>query len=853
LVILGRFPVRPVRESSILRYALFIAATLFSCGKKEKQEARVEDDASRFTYIPSSKSGVTFSNALSNSEYDNIIVNPHFYDGAGVAIGDINNDRLPDIYFVSNQWENKLYLNKGDLEFEDITKRAGAGGSQQWENDVMMTDANKDGFVDILITSGSETQLLINNKDETFSLQAANVEVPLRSSDIELGQLPFDDKILKTTTLKPANKFLIGAGPDKYIDIAHYAGVAATDWSSEYLFADFDNDGLNDLFIANGVVGRTNDLDYLNSIDSTMSAEERYSRMPSGAVPNFIFRQMKDLKFEDVSDWWIGRQPVVSTDAACADLDNDGDLDIVVNNTNSEAFVMRNDLARAATTDNPQKPSVPLTSFVERVDPLPFKHNENTFNSLEKQPLIPHTNATRGPKMSVGDVNGDKLDDVFIGGGQGQPGAVFVQSKTGKFIQIPQPAFEADKQCEETCSALFDVDGDKDLDLLIGSGGEEFLDARLLLRLYINNGRGKFARAQGPKRADIVNNLQKIYVNATCIAPADVDNDGDTDVFVGGGVVTGRYGFDSDSFILLNDGKGMLTGSPTSFDARKHPTGMVQSAVWIDVNNDKFPELITAGEWMTPALWMNNNGVLTEQANTGLDNLFGWWNVLAKGDLDNDGDDDLAAGNFGLNVRFDVSKYPLNLYVTDVDNNGTLEPIMAYNDRPLATRDQLLQQAPSLGKRFPTYASYAQASISQLVTGKVLSERQLTSTASAIFLNQGNGKFIRKELPAEAQWFPVFAINISDVNSDGKADILLAGNLHSVSPQFYSNNDGYGLMLTGHGDGTFEVQRPSNPGFMIKGEARDIQLITNARKEQFYLVAINNDSIYLYKKSAASK
>ncbi|MEJ0030377.1 MAG: VCBS repeat-containing protein [Bacteroidota bacterium] len=524
-----------VREHFVL--FILLSCSLLSCKNKAQQGSETR----AFTFIPSSKTGITFNNTLSNSEYDNIIVNPYFYDGAGVAIGDINNDNLPDIYFVSNQWENKLYLNKGDFEFEDITVKAGAGGSAKWETDVFMTDVNKDGFLDIFIDGIPEPRLLINNKDATFTVGSQGIQIT-EGSDInndgwgdiiKLGQRPYDDKVLKTTSLAPANKLQIQVGPSKFIDIAHYAGVAATDWSSDYLLADFDNDGLKDLFIANGIVGRPNDLDYLKSIDSTMSAEQLYTRMPSGAVPNFFFRQRENLKFEDVTDQWIGKQPSVSTQAAYADLDNDGDLDIVVNNTNSEAFVMRNNVDHPAEVNKTGKAASPATSFIEPIHLISYKHNENAFNTLEKQPLIPHTNATRGPKMSVGDVNGDKLDDVFIGGGQGQPGSIYVQTKAGKFIQVSQPAFETDKQFEETCSAMFDIDGDKDLDLLIGSGGEEFLDSRLLLRLYINNGRGTFARAQGLKRADIVNSLQKIYVNASCIAPADVDNDGDIDVFVG--------------------------------------------------------------------------------------------------------------------------------------------------------------------------------------------------------------------------------------------------------------------------------------------------------------------------------
>jgi hypothetical protein len=276
---------------------------------------------------------------------------------------------------------------------------------------------------------------------------------------------------------------------------------------------------------------------------------------------------------------------------------------------------------------------------------------------------------------------------------------------------------------------------------------------------------------------------------------------------------------------------------------------MIQSAVWIDINHDKFPELITAGEWMTPTLWLNTEGVLKEQTNTGLDSLFGWWNCLAKGDLDNDGDEDIVAGNFGENIRFAVSeKTPLKLFVSDLDNNGRLEPIMSYNDRPVPTRDQLLKQVPALEKRYPTYASYADATINQIVTGKVLDERTITTTASCYFINAGNGKFIRKQLPMEAQWFPIFSIKITDVNGDGKNDIFLAGNLHGVPAELATANDGYGLLLTGNGDGNFAAQSPAASGFIVKGEARDIQSLTSFKKEQFYLVTRNNDSLLVFKR-----
>ena len=837
-------------------YAL-IAIALFSCKEKAVEESR--KGTGLFTYIPSSKSGVTFQNTLSNSEYSNIIVDPHFYDGAGVAVGDVNNDKLPDIYFVSNQWENKLYLNKGDFEFEDITQKAGIAGVGGWETNVSVIDVNQDGWLDLKV----DEQVYINNQNLTFTAGSDTIQAPpnVLMADINndgaydqfsAGQFPYDDKIIKTTLLRSPNSMYINVGENLFIDIAWYAGVAATDWSWRPLIADFDQDGLKDIFIPSGIVGRVDDLDYLKSIDSAMTAEQRYTKMLSGAAPNSFFRQKENLIFEDVTGQWIGKQPGFSSSAASADLDNDGDLDIVVNNVNSEAYILRNDLEKSKDSTS-ISPAVATAQLLESIDIIRFRHIENDFNTFDKQPIIPFTNATRGPKMSVGDINGDKLDDVFIAGGQTQPGAVFIQRKAGKFIQIPQPAFEADKHCEETCSALFDIDGDRDLDLMIGSGGEEFLDKRILLRLYINNGRGTFKKSEGLKRADLVSNLQKIYVNASCIVPADVDNDGDKDVFIGGGTVTGRYGVDSDSFILLNDGKGLFTEGPLSFENRQRPGGMVQAASWVDLDGDKYPELITAGEWMTVTIWKNDSSVLKRQVANGLDSAFGWWNSLAVEDMDGDGDADIIAGNFGLNGRIRPSvDMPVNLVVSDIDKNGSHDPLVSYYNngqrRPLPGRDLFLKQVPSMERMFPRYSDYANVQMEQLVTSKVAAERYANTLASTYFENQGNGKFIGKQLPPAAQFFPVMGIKVVDVNEDGKKDIILVGNLGALQEGLGNYNGGYGTILLNKGNGQFENMIPLYSGFVVKGEGRDIQTLTNFKKERLYLVTRNNDSLLVFKK-----
>jgi len=779
-------------------------ALLASCGEKKPGEP---DSDAHFTSVPSSRTGIKFSNILSSSEYFNINAHPGFYDGAGVAVGDINNDGLPDLYFVSNQWDNKLYLNKGDFEFEDITTKAGVTGAGNWKTQVLIKDADNDGRPDIYVRGvkgnryiNTEDQLFLNNGDltftksfELFGFDTLNLHLGEARADINndgledifrAGAFPFDQEVLKTTALQPANSLLINQGNNLYTDIAWYAGVAATDKSWTPIIADFDNDGRKDLFITAGIVGRTNDLKYLQDTSKRKRSEVE---PPAGPAPNFIFRQVDELKFEDVTKQWLGNTPGFSNGAAYADLDNDGDIDIVVNNINAEASLLRNDLVDEPTEQKKITVSRP-TALLQPVKAIAFKHNENAFNTLTRQPLIPFTNSNRGPKIAVADINGDKLDDLFVTGGQGQPGAIYIQTKAGKFVQIPQPGFETDKQCEETCAAFFDADGDKDLDLLVGSGGEEFLDKRQLLRLYINNGRGVFAKRQdGLNRADIVSSLQKIYVNASVLVPSDVDNDGDIDVFVGGGTVTGRYGTDSDSFILLNNGKGMLTESAVSFENRQRPGGMVQGAVWTDLDGDQFPELVTAGEWMNITVWRNDSTVLKKVTGNGLDSTSGWWHSLAADDLDGDGDTDLVAGNFGLNSRAQASgKQPLKLP---------------------ASKNHM--------------------------------ERQITTLESSWFENNGKGHFTQHPLPGPAQYFPVLGINITDVDSDGKKDIMLVGNLSQVQPALGRPDSGYGLILLGG-----KIAAPLN----VKGEGRDVKTLLNANKEKLFIVARNNDSLVVFKK-----
>ena len=1072
-----------------------------------------------FKDVPSSQSNIDFENTQAYSDDFNIIEYLYFYNGGGVSIGDINNDGLADIYFTSNQQSNKLYLNKGNFEFEDITSRAGVAGVGNWKTGTTMADVNGDGFLDIFVCGvgkykhfDGRNQLFINNGDltftdrtveyglnfEGFSTQAlffdydrdgdldmylANHAVhtvrsyghsslryqsdPLSgdklyknefaetgkphfrevtstagiyssqigyalavtASDLNqdgytdiyvsndfhendylyinqrngtfrqvleksiphssrfsmgcdiadinndgltdvvtLDMLPKDEQVIKTTAGEDnyeiydfklrygyhyqfaRNTLQLNRGTDSngelmFSDIAPFAGVEATDWSWAALLADFDNDGNKDLFVANGIVGRPNDLDYINYI-STDSAQRYYTdkqliaQMPTGAVPNVFYRNNGDLTFDDVSQTWIGSKPSLSNGAAYGDLDNDGDLDLVVNNINEKASVYKNDLPKvsshflkikfdgtganrfgigAAVTvytsegktyseqfttrgwlssvdyvmhlglgnsanidsmrihwpdgniqvlksidvdqmivvqqssaDVIQSNEVQEEKLVKESEGIPFVHDENEFIAFSVERLIPHMLSTQGPKLAVGDISNDKLDDFFVGGSSGQPGALFIQEKNGKFKQLRESDIEADSAAEDTNAAFFDADGNGYLDLVVVGGGGELSGTHKVLqpRLYLNSGRGELRRA--PER------LPEISVNASCVKAADIDFDGDIDLFVGGRVIAGSYGIDPQSFLLINDGRGTFRDESIRLPNAGR-LGMVTDATWIDLNKDKKIDLIVTGEWMPITTLIQNDSAkfVDNTTASGLAGSNGWWNSIASDDFDNDGDVDFLAGNFGLNSRLRASPIqPVSLYLGDIDNNGSLDHILTYYNEgvshPFISRDQLIKQVPSLKRKFLKFDDYRNVSLNDIIPSEVrenISRKDAYNFASAYIENKGDGTFSIKNLPTEAQLFPIFAFCIDDVDGDGSKDIIAVGNLNAAQPDIGRYDSGYGIVLTGNGKGSFEALTSEQSGFVVRGEGRDVKSLVTSGSKKLYLVARNNSSIKVFQKN----
>ncbi|HEX8040621.1 MAG TPA: VCBS repeat-containing protein [Chryseosolibacter sp.] len=1102
-------------RSLTIRCCLAVAVLcLSSC------ERHAEVSNTLFTKVSPSHSNIHFQNRLREDEDFNIIEYLYFYNGGGVAIGDINNDSLPDICFSSNQDGNTLYLNKGDFEFEDITVAAGIKGAGNWKTGVTMADVNGDGYLDIFScgvgnykTFKGRNQLFINNGDLTFtdrteayglsfqgfSTQASffdydndgdldmyllnhsvhsinkygpsalrferhplagdrlyrNELIPsgnnhftdvtaaagiyssqigyglgvgvsdvnldgfldiyvsndFRENDylyinqrdgtfrqvlegamshtskfsmgndiadvnndgwsdiVTLDMLPKDEGIIKTTAgddpydiyeyklqfgyhpqlsrnALQLNRGLRDGGSVNFSDIAAFAGIEATDWSWAPLLADYDNDGYKDLFVANGIVRRPNDLDYINFIfnDSAKQITDKQfaERMPSGAVPNVMYRNERNLTFKDMSDAWIGVEESLSNGAAYADLDKDGDLDLITNNINQEAFVYRNDLpsgrshflefrlhgaeanrfgigtrivvyaggksmsleqiptrgwessvdyvlhtglgdariadsvvvvwpGQKAETLSSVKADQVLDLYEQRAvkknrpismtkepwalhltsDSL-FRHRENGFVSFNVEKLIPYMLTTQGPKISVGDVNGDKLDDFFIGGAAGQAGAVFIQTRLGSFVATGQPSLLADAYREDAGSAFMDADGDHDLDLLVAAGGQEFHygDPRLQPGLYVNDGKGNFRKSS--------NGLPPIFADASCVKPADLDGDGDMDVFIGGRVVAGQYGLNPRSYVLINNGNGTFTDQTLRW-FREAP-GMVSDAVWADLNEDNKPDLVAVGDWMPVSVFIQNGEGHFENRTKDydLEETSGWWNTIEAADLDEDGDMDFVAGNWGLNSRLKTSTaQPVSLLVSDIDKNGSLDQILTYYNQgkeyPFISRDQLVKQVPSFKTRFLKYESFRNVRVNDILPDeRAGSLRRTAKNFASVWLeNTGDGKFAVHQLPQEAQLFPILSMKIDDVNGDGHADILAAGNLNAVQPDIGRNDAGYGLILLGDGKGQFSAIDHQRSGFFVPGEGRDIESLRDGSGGRIVLVGRNNDKLLVLKQGRA--
>lgn len=1081
----------------------------------------------RFSFLTPEQTGVDFRNDLTFNREFNIYTYRNYYNGGGIAAGDINNDGLVDLYFTGNSVTNRLYLNKGDFRFEDITEQAGVGGRRAWSTGVSMTDVDGDGLLDIYVCNSGDikgdnkqNELFINNGDLTFtekaeefgladqgfsthaaffdydkdgdldayllnnsyqaigsfnlmnnirnerdsvggdklyenrggkfvdvseeagiygsiigfglgvtvgdvnndnwqdifvsndfferdylyinqqdgtfkevledrfrSISAASMGADMADINNDLqpdifvtDMLPEPDERLKQVTMFESwdkyqyklrtgyyhqfsrNMLHVNNGDGSFTELGRYANVEATDWSWGALIFDMDNDGLKDIFVANGIYQDITDLDYLNFIADDETKKRIISRkgvdykalvdpIPINPIPNYAFRNEGELSFENVAEeWGLGRN-THSNGSVYADLDNDGDLDLVLSNVNDFAYIYKNntremgeggnyirfdltgvggnssaygtkvlvetDRARhfleqmpvrgfqstvdhrmtfgigdamtikrakviwpdetvtilrdlpvnsevkldQATAERSEEnlgddlmeiePPSPLLKDIGGMEGIEYSHEENTYVDFDRDRLTYHMRSNEGPALAVGDVNDDGLDDMYFGGAKDQPGSLYIQTGAGEFLKKQINAFSKDRKSEDVDAVFIDVESDGDLDLIVLSGGSEFgyQKPELLDRVYINDGKGNFEK----KSTGVFKTKRMI---SACIATADVDEDGDTDLFVGERMIPFLYGAAATGYMYLNDGAGNFVDASSEWIPDAEELGMITDASFQDIDGDGDEDLLVVGEWMKPQVFINeaNKFELREEA---VADRYGWWSSLHAVDLEQDGDIDFVAGNHGTNSRFKPSvEQPMYLDIYDFDSNGTIEHIYSREVDgkvlPYTLKQDLVMQIPSMKKEFLKFTDYKDKTLEE-VFGPELLQKATRLTANwfytSILRNDGKGNFTLEAMKGAAQYAPVYSIHSME-NVEGFPDLLLGGNQYRAKPQVGIYAANHGVYYRNERGELNSIDHLSS-GFYLEGEVRAIATVDVGSKR--LLVVARTDDKPLFFEVASDK
>ncbi|NNE33056.1 MAG: VCBS repeat-containing protein [Winogradskyella sp.] len=1060
-----------------------------------------------FELLAPEKTGIDFNNSIQESKYFHHYYFSQIYLGSGVAIGDINNDGLADVFFGGNQVSDRLYLNKGDFQFEDITKKSRVAKNSGWTWGVTMVDINADGYLDIYVSRNGNSlnledrrnQLYINNQDLTFTESAlkfglADVGFSTEAvffdmdndGDLDMYQVnqPADKKVLlmnkvtqkdvnsfkdrlyrndkgrfkdvseqagisredayglsvsasdfnndgyidlyvandyvmpdflyynngdgtftnvineklkhitqlsmgsdtgdinndglidlMTTDMAPedhyrsktnmpsmsteafnlmvnigahyqysTNTLQINTGLGGFSDIGYLAGISSTDWSWASLIVDLDNDGWKDIIVSNGIKKDVDNNDYrilLSALSKDSTTVDNFFKMsknaPSQPISNYVFKNNGSLGFEKVAKEWGLNTPSFSNGMAYGDLDNDGDLDLIINNIESEAFVYRNKStgnflkiqfdgpdknkfglgAKALITHNGKTQvaenivtrgyfssmepillfglgldtkveNVKITwpdgkvnelknvsankvlkvkyakakkiegeienvsTFLTQVRPLDlgidYKHQENEFDEFKDEILLPHNISQNGPFTAIGDVNGDNLDDFFIGGAAGYAGVLYVQTENGLFVKNQTQPWAKEKGSEDLGCLFIDIDGDNDKDLYVTSGGSEFKLGNTLLqdRIYVNDGKGNFIR-----KTDALPNIKQ---STQCVKASDIDGDGDLDLFVGTRLISGAYAYPATSYFLINE-DGIFKNATQDKAIALENIGMVTDAAFTDIDNDNDEDLIVVGEWMGIKVLINNQGVFKDRSEEyGLKDTRGmWWSITAN-DLDNDGDDDYIIGNLGKNNKFKATKeHPFKVYANDFDNNGTNDIVLAKyykNDYvPVRGRECTSQQMPFIAEKFKDYHSFASSKLLDMLPEDKVEDAviyEINNFESIILINE-EGKLKRQSLPIQAQISPIKSSLVDDFNGDGFKDILFVGNHYGVEVETVRYDAGYGGLLLGNGQNNFNFISPKQGGFYTPHDSRSVSFIKQKGNINLVLVTNNNSSTNVFK------
>ncbi|ACY48643.1 VCBS repeat-containing protein [Rhodothermus marinus] len=795
----------------------------------------------------------------------------------GVDAGDVDNDGLPDLIVLDmmpfdpivfktadgpESFElfqrkrqfgyhpqyphNVLLRNLGAWQFVDVAFRAGVAATD-WSWAALLADLDNDGYQDLFVTNG----IYHRPNDLDYIRYVGQPEI---QEALARGITPelLEDLLRHMPQVPQPNFAFHNNGDGTFTNRTQAWGLGRPGFSTGAVYVDLDRDGDLDLVTseinAPAAVYRNHTRERHRTHYLRVVLEgEGMNRWGIGARVTVHYGDSLQLReLQPVRGWLSSVEPVLHFGlGARTQVDSvtvvwpDGRYEVRRSVAADQTLTFRQ--AEAQVRYHP--PALPRPLFQEVYEALPYRHEENAFVDFTREPLQPHRLSREGPALAVGDVNGDGLDDVFLGGAKWQSARLLVQQPDGTFRPTNEALWEAESRYEDVDAAFFDADGDGDLDLYVVSAGNEWWGQAEALRdrLYRNDGRGQFRRDEQA--------LPDLFVNGCCVRVADYDGDGDPDLFVGGRVEARRYGEAPRSFLLENRGDGTFADVTEARAPALARVGMVTDAVWEDFNGDGRLDLLVVGEWMPLTLLSQDaDGRLMPVA---LENTEGWWFSVQAADLDQDGDLDFVAGNLGLNASLQATPdRPVMLYLHDFDRDGQTDPVLvAYWDRqayPVATIDLLVRRFPELGQQFESYRSWGARTLDELFGQEALRQatvRQAYTFASVWAENDGQGHFTLHSLPEPAQWFPVRALQISDVTGEGRPDIIAAGNFDEANPALGHYGHGPGAVLVQTKTGTFMPLRPDASGLILRGQVRHLSWLQRPDGQRWLLAARNDTSV----------